>query len=232
MVINTKQVFLLEDDLNISNMIVEMLESTGFIAKAFSDYRLFFDMIRVSKPDIILLDLMLPMVSGEEVLKYLKGNLVMHNIPVIIISGRSDEKDKVMCLDGGADDYISKPFSLKELVSRINAVLRRFGSTNNLVYENIEIDINNRILILNNQNIILTKKEFELLLYLIQRIDVVVTKEELISKFWKDSVEHSRSIDMHIKSLRHKVFDYTTLEITTILKVGFKLTKRQEKMLG
>lgn len=224
-----KTVYLLEDDISLSLVIEDLLLSASFHVKTFSDYRLFFDAIRNTKPDIILLDLMLPIVSGEEVLKYLKGNVLMHNIPVIVVSGLIDEAEKVRCLDLGADDYVSKPFSLKELVSRINAVLRRFGNKNNLIYDNIEIDVNNRIVYINNTSITLTRKEYDLLLYLIERIDIVVTKEELIDKFWSESQEHSRSMDMHIKALRQKVFSYTKLEISTILKVGYKLGKRLEE---
>ena len=224
-----KTVYLLEDDISLSMVIEELLVSASFHVKTFSDYRLFFDAIRTIKPDIILLDLMLPLVNGEEVLKYLKTNVLMHNIPVIVVSGLVDEAEKVRCLDLGADDYVSKPFSLKELVSRINAVLRRFGNKNNLVYDNIEIDVNNRIVCIDKEAITLTRKEYDLLLYLIERIDIVVTKEELVHKFWSESQEHSRSMDMHIKALRHKVFDRTKLEISTILKVGYKLGKLIEK---
>ena len=166
-----KTVYLLEDDISLSMVIEELLVSASFHVKTFSDYRLFFDAIRTIKPDIILLDLMLPLVNGEEVLKYLKTNVLMHNIPVIVVSGLVDEAEKVRCLDLGADDYVSKPFSLKELVSRINAVLRRFGNKNNLVYDNIEIDVNNRIVYIDKEAITLTRKEYDLLLYLIERID-------------------------------------------------------------
>lgn len=220
-----KTVYVLEDDFNLASLISEFLITASFHVKTFSDYRLFFDEIRVRKPDIILLDLMLPMVSGVEVLKYLKGNLLMHNIPVLVISGINYEQDKVECLDLGADDYIPKPFGFHELVSRINAVLRRFGNLNNLVYENIEIDKNNRIVLIDNNPVVLTRKEYDLLLYLIEKIDLIVTKEELINRFWSESHEHSRTIDMHIKALRQKVFMHTSLDLQTILKVGYKLVR-------
>ena len=158
-----KMVYLLEDDLDLSQIVQEFLSSANFRVKTFSDYRLFFDAIRLEKPDIILLDLMLPMIEGAEVLKYVKSNLVMHNIPIIVVSGLSSESEKVHCLDLGADDYISKPFGFHELVSRINAVLRRFGLKDVLVYDKLEIDVNNRILKIENEKICLTKKEFYLL---------------------------------------------------------------------
>ena len=107
-----KTVYLLEDDISLSMVIEELLVSASFHVKTFSDYRLFFDAIRTIKPDIILLDLMLPLVNGEEVLKYLKTNVLMHNIPVIVVSGLVDEAEKVRCLDLGADDYITKPFNI------------------------------------------------------------------------------------------------------------------------
>lgn len=221
-----KTVYLLEDDLALSEVISEFLDNTGFHIKTFSDYRLFFDAIRVTKPDIILLDLMLPMISGFEILKYLKSNLLMHNIPVIVVSGINNEKEKVECLDLGADDYIAKPFGFKELVSRINAVGRRFGMKDELTYENIIIDVNNRTLMVDGSSIILTRKEFDLLLYLFERVNIIVTKEELVNKFWEGNKDNSRSIDMHVKALRQKVFNHTNLKLSTILKVGYKLEKK------
>lgn len=223
-----KKVYLLEDDLNISSLIDEFLVSSGFSVKTFSDFRLFFDAIRLDKPDIVLLDLMLPMISGVEVLKYIKTNLVMHNIPIIVVSGLSSEKEKVECLDLGADDYISKPFSFNELVSRINAVLRRFGLKDVLTYDDLTIDLNNRVVKSNDEILSLTKKEYDLLLYLFERINMIIPKEEIMKKFWHDQTENSRSIDMHIKSLRQKVFSKGNLELQTILKVGYKLVRKQE----
>ena len=227
-----KMVYILEDDLDLLSIIEEFLSSANFRVKTFSDYRLFFDAIRLEKPDIILLDLMLPMIEGTEVLKYVKTNLVMHNIPIIVVSGLNSESEKVHCLDLGADDYISKPFGFHELVSRINAVLRRFGLKDVIKYDTLEIDVNNRNLRIENENIVLTKKEFDLLLYLLERINMVVTKEEIIKKFWNGSTENSRSIDMHIKALRQKVFSKTKIQIITILKVGYKLTEIKESMVN
>ena len=221
-----KMVYILEDDLNLSSIVEEYLSFVNFRVKTFSDYRLFFDAIRSEKPDIILLDLMLPMIDGEEVLKYIKSNLMMHNIPIIVVSGLSSEKEKVMCLDLGADDYISKPFSFNELVSRINAVLRRFGVKDILRYDNIEIDVNNHKVMIEGIEVTLTKKEFDLLLYLFERVGFVITKEELLKKFWNNSLENSRSIDMHMKALRQKVFSKTNLQLITLLKVGYKLEKK------
>ena len=221
-----KTVYLLEDDLDLSMIIGEFLKSVNFNIKTFTDFRLFFDAIRAFKPDIILLDLMLPNVDGVEVLKYVKANIMMHNIPVIVVSGLSNENEKVRCLDLGADDYISKPFGFHELVSRINAVLRRFGVKDVLNLDNLSIDVSNRKVIISDEEIILTRKEFDLLLFLFERVNMVVTKEELIKKFWNDSTSNSRSIDMHIKSLRQKVFSKTNLKLSTLLKVGYKLEKK------
>ena len=226
MIYDMKMVYLLEDDLDLSKIIEEFLLAANFHIKTFSDYRLFFDALRASKPDIILLDLMLPMIEGTEVLKYIKTNLMLHNIPIIVVSGLSSEKEKVLCLDLGADDYISKPFGFNELVSRINAVLRRFGVKDILSYENIEIDVNNRKVFVDSEEILLAKKEFDLLLYLFERVNTIITKEELHKKFWCNSLENSRSLDMHMTALRQKVFSRTNLHLTTILKVGYKLEKR------
>jgi two-component system alkaline phosphatase synthesis response regulator PhoP len=221
-----RKIYSLEDDLNVSSIIEEALTLEGFIVKTFSDYRLFFDAIKKEKPDLVLLDLTLPLISGEEVLRYIKTNIVMHNIPIIVVSGKTNEKERLYCLDNGADDYISKPFSLKELISRINAVLRRFGMNKTLIYENIELDVVNRIISVDKENIVVTPKEFDLMLYLIERIDKIVTREELLKLFWNSSMSNSRSIDMHIKAIRQKIFSKTNLEIITLLKVGYKLTRR------
>ena len=221
-----RKIYSLEDDLNVSSIIEEALTLEGFIVKTFSDYRLFFDAIKKEKPDLVLLDLTLPLISGEEVLRYIKTNIVMHNIPIIVVSGKTNEKERLYCLDNGADDYISKPFSLKELISRINAVLRRFGMNKTLTYENIELDVVNRIISVDKENIVVTPKEFDLMLYLIERIDKIVTREELLKLFWNSSMSNSRSIDMHIKAIRQKIFSKTNLEIVTLLKVGYKLTRR------
>ena len=132
-----RKIYSLEDDLSVTKIINEALENAGFDTRSFSDYRLFFDEVRKDKPDLILLDLTLPLISGEEVLKYLKGNLTMHNIPIIVLSGSRDEKDLVNCLDIGADDFVVKPFSIIELISRIKTVLRRFGIRNNLMFDNV-----------------------------------------------------------------------------------------------
>lgn len=221
-----KTVYSLEDDVILSEVIGEFLQNAGFHIKTFSDYRLFFDAIRANKPDIILLDLMLPMISGFEILKYLKANLVMHNIPVIVVSGINNEKEKVECLDLGADDYISKPFGFNELASRIKAVLRRFGMIEELNFENLTINQEKRTVKINDELVELTKKEYEVLLYFVSHVDKIITKEELLNKFWEGINDHSRTIDMHIKALRQKVFNYTNLELITILKVGYKLSKK------
>ena len=221
------KIYSLEDDINITNIIEDSLKNAGFYVKSFSDYRLFFDEIKKDKPSLILLDLSLPLISGEEVLKYIKGNLALHNIPVIVLSGKLAEHDIVSCLDFGADDYMVKPFSILELISRINAVLRRFGIKNNIVFDNIEILLNEKRIKVDSELVDLTVKEFDLLLYLLERIDMVITREELIKKFWGNNVSNSRSIDMHILALRTKVFSKTKLCINTILKIGYKLTYKE-----
>ena len=221
-----RKIYSLEDDLSVTKIINEALENAGFDTRSFSDYRLFFDEVRKDKPDLILLDLTLPLISGEEVLKYLKGNLTMHNIPIIVLSGSRDEKDLVNCLDIGADDFVVKPFSIIELISRIKTVLRRFGIRNNLMFDNIEISITERTVKVNKSFVNLTYKEFDLLLYLIERFDKIVTKEELVKRFWSQNRANSRSIDMHIMALRGKIFINTKLEIHTLLKVGYKLCYR------
>ena len=227
-----KTLYLLEDDLTLSALMNEFLTANSFNIKTFCDYRLFFDAIRTHKPDIILLDLMLPMIDGVEVLRYLKKSLVLHNIPIIVTSGKTSEKEKVLCLDLGADDYLGKPFGFNELVSRINAVLRRFSVKDVISYENLVIDMNLRKVYIDKENVALTKKEYDLLLYLIERINHIITKEEIITQFWNDMEANSRSVDMHIKALRQKIFCRVNLKLTTILKVGYKLEEIIKKEEG
>lgn len=222
-----KKIYSLEDDSEVSRLIEEALKNAGFLVKCFTDYRLFFDEVRKEKPDLVLLDLVLSTISGEEVLKYIKGNLSLHNIPIIVLSGKVEANVVSNSLDIGADDFIIKPFNLIELVSRINAVLRRFGLRNNIIYRNMEIVIDKRMIKINDEVVDLTYKEFELLLYLLERSNMIVTREELIKKFWNDSTTNSRSMDMHIMALRHKVFSRVDLEIHTLLKVGYKLTFKE-----
>ena len=217
------KVYSLEDDLAVTSIIYDALTDAGFNFKSFTDYRLFFDQIKKEKPDLILLDLSLPLISGEEVLKYLKANITMHNIPIIVLSGKVNESDIVSCLNYGADDYMIKPFSVLELISRINAVLRRFGIRNNLSFDNIEILLNERKVKVDDVLIELTHKEYDLLLYFVERINMVIAKDELMKKFWGHNDLNSRSIDMHIMALRTKVFSKTKLEIITILKTGYQL---------
>ena len=173
--------------------------------------------------DIILLDLMLPGLSGEEFLRIIKNNKRTRNIPVIIISAKKMENDIVSCLKEGADDYLTKPFSIKVLLAKIEAVLRRASiiKAEKFEYKGIEIDTNSFKVRTDGKEINLTKKEFELLNLFIQNPKRVFTREQLLDKIWGYSSEvYTRTVDAHISSIRKKLGQKGKL-IKSIPKVGY-----------
>lgn len=220
-------VYYIEDDEACFELLNEVLSKSDYQVVGFIDYRHLFDAIKTKLPDIILLDLTMSEIDGKEILRYLKSNRKTTNIPVIIVSGILDCDIKSFCLDLGADDYICKPFNIKELLCRINAVLRRTYLKDFFILDDIKLNFENQIAIINDEIISLTYKECELLNYLLTKTNKVVTKNELSLHFWPNLSKASRTIDMHIKSLRNKVFSRTKYEIKTIIKVGYKIEERQ-----
>jgi DNA-binding response OmpR family regulator len=166
---------------------------------------------------------MLPKINGYELLDYVNSI----GIPAIFLTAKATIKDKVYGLRLGAEDYIIKPFDVSELLARVEVVLRRYHKKEELLsFHDIIIDCQKKTVLKNDTLLNLTPKEFDLMLYLIERIDKIVTREELLKLFWNSSMSNSRSIDMHIKAIRQKIFSKTNLEIITLLKVGYKLTRR------
>ena len=183
------------------------------------------------KCDIIILDLMLPGMNGLEALKRLKHTDGTRNIPVIIVSAKGDEKDKVQGLNLGADDYIAKPFGMLELIARVKANIRKTAVTGVDVVTVGEITVNNaehRVLVEGNE-VQLTLKEYKLLKLLMERCDNVVTREQILSAVWDyDYFGETRTLDMHIKSLRSKLAQFTDVQyIHTVRGVGYKFSKNK-----
>lgn len=176
--------------------------------------------------DLILLDIMLPEESGLSILTKLKSNPATADIPVIMLTAKSSELDKVVGLDEGADDYITKPFSVLELVSRIKAVLRRTQRELDIplyTFKEISIDVEKREVRINDNKVYLTFKEFELLLYLIKNKEIVLTRENIVNKVWGYDFEgESRTVDVHIASLRQKLEDKGSY-IQTVRNIGYKV---------
>lgn len=221
-----RKVYCVEDDESIRNLIIYALKNNDFDVVGFEDGRTFFDNLD-ELPDIILLDIMLPDEDGYEILNKLKSNIKTSQIPVIMLTSKTSEFDKVKGLDMGADDYIPKPFGVMELISRINAVLRRTKPNEvkdeNLSIGNIEMDVKRHKLIVDGDEVHLTFKEFELLNYLMTNQGIVLSRDKIMNTVWGFDFEgESRTVDVHIRTLRIKLGDSGKL-IKTIRNVGYKI---------
>lgn len=220
------KVYCVEDDESIRQLIVYALENGGFESEGFEDGDEFFSRISSSIPDLILLDIMLPGDDGLKILEKLKSNSTLKDIPVIMLTAKTSEYDKVKGLDMGADDYISKPFGVMELISRVKAVLRRTNtsSTSNILTLNdISINYEKRTITSDGKTINLTYKEFELLYLLLKNKDIVLTREMLMEQVWGFDFEgETRTVDVHIATLRQKLGEQGQL-IQTIRNVGYKV---------
>ncbi len=202
------KVYLVEDDSNIREIVKYALETKEYEFMQFEDSTEFWSELSKTLPDLIILDLMLPTESGVEILKKLKKSDYSKDVPVIVLSAKSSEFDKLFCFDLGADDYIVKPFSVLELLARINAVTKRVRKNvaTEMMFENIKLDLNTRKVTVDKEAIELTLKEFEVLRFLLENVNIVVEREKLISKVWGyDYVGDSRTIDVHINTLRKKL---------------------------
>lgn len=223
-----KRVFCVEDDTNIKELLEYTLKASGYEVDGFEDGMHFFEALNKKKPDIILLDIMLPDMDGMQILSELKKKDETSTIPVIMLTAKSGRLDKIKGLDGGADDYITKPFDVLELVSRINAVLRRSKIVSAdkapvLFYRDITVNTDSRTVTVSGKSIVLTYKEFELLYRLILNKGVVLTRDRLMNEIWGTDFEgETRTVDVHIRTLRLKLGsagDY----IVTVRNVGYKL---------
>lgn len=219
-------IYCVEDDPNIRALIVYTLKTGGFEAKGFPDSISFFDELKTKFPSLILLDIMLPGTDGLTVLKKLKDNTATRDIPVIMLTAKGTEFDKVQGLDMGADDYITKPFGVLELISRVKSVLRRVEpktEQNVLKAGNITIDTAKHMVMAGSTEIKLTVKEFELLYYLMSNVGIVLTRDKLLDKIWGFDFEgETRTLDVHIRSLRKKLGEYGRA-IETVRGVGYRM---------
>jgi len=219
-------IYCVEDDPNIRELIIYTLKTGGFEAKGFSDSISFFNEMKTKFPSLILLDIMLPGTDGLTILKKLKENAATSDIPVIMLTAKGTEFDKVQGLDMGADDYITKPFGVLELISRVKSVLRRVEpKTKNNVLKagDITMDTAKRMVMAGNTEIKLTAKEFELLYYLMSNVDIVLTRDKLLDKIWGFDFEgETRTLDVHIRSLRKKLGKYGKA-IETVRGVGYRM---------
>lgn len=219
-------VYILEDDDNIRKLINYSLKSQGFEVQDFALPSAFWSALQTKNPDLLLLDIMLPEEDGISILKKLRSNPKTSTIPVIMLTAKDSEYDVVTGLDSGADDYVTKPFGMMALVSRIKAVLRRYEKSDShkelLEAGGIKIDENQHTVFAGNQQLFLTVKEFDLLVLLIKNRGNVLTREQLLESVWGLSSEiESRTVDVHIRNLRAKLGEYEK-NIETIRGVGYK----------
>lgn len=219
-------VYIVEDDSNIRELEEYALRNSGFLVKGFVSGTELFNALDDVLPRCIILDIMLPGESGLEILRKLRKNEDTKNLPIIMVTAKTTELDKVKGLDMGADDYIAKPFGIMELVSRVKALLRRSEPQKKQTFyqfDKITLDDEKHIVKNGNETIDLTFKEYELLKYLLSNIDIVLSREKLMNKVWGFDYEgESRTVDMHIKTLRKKLGCAGDI-IKTVRNVGYKI---------
>lgn len=221
-----KMIFCVDDDKTIRDIEIYTLEATGFQAKGFADADELFEALKTEKPDLIVLDIMLPGKDGVEILRILRSDPRTEKIPVIMATAKGTEMDKILSLDLGADDYLVKPFGVMEMVSRIKAVLRRCAPPKNddiITNGEISLNVSEHTVTVNNEKISLTLKEFELLKLFMRTPGVALSREKLLSEVWGiDYLGESRTVDMHIKTLRQKLGE-ASKKIETVIGVGYRM---------
>ncbi len=220
-----QKVMIVEDDPNILEIVRYSLSASGFAVEVFEDGESCERRLMQELPDLLLLDVMLPGKSGLEILRQLKRQAHTSALPVILLTAKGGEMDRVHGLDDGADDYITKPFSMLELTSRVKALLRRAGTKGEetLRYEGIALSPESREVTADGQSVTLTFKEFEILLYLLRNPRRALSREQILRHVWGYDFEgESRTVDMHIMSLRQKLGAQGEW-IHTVRGVGYKL---------
>ena len=222
-------IYYVEDESNIRDLVVYTLKVSGFEAQGFEDGVDFWSAMKAQKPELIILDVMLPGEDGLTILKRLRSSPVTADIPVIMATAKGSEYDKVIGLDGGADDYLAKPFGMMEMVSRIKAVLRRTAPKQAKVisYGGITLDEGKHTVTVNKTPVSLTLKEYEILKLLIDNPGQVFTREILLSDIWGiDFTGETRTVDVHIGTLRTKLAEAGDL-IETVRGVGYKMEEKK-----
>lgn len=218
-------IYCVEDDENIRELVGYALRSQDFEVETFADGKEFWKAVQQRVPALVLLDIMLPGESGTEILDKIRKDTQLRSLPVIMLTAKTSEYDIVRGLDGGADDYVCKPFGIVELISRIRSVLRRSKpqrrESNMYSFGPVFLDGEKHVVTVNGEPCHLTVKEFELLRYLLVNIDIVLKREQIMEAVWGFTYEgESRTIDMHIKSLRQKLGDGGHI-IRTVRGVGY-----------
>lgn len=219
-------IFCVEDDQGIRDLMIYALNSAGFEAKGFTDGKGFFGALQTEKPELVMLDIMLPGDDGITILKWLRSNTATADIPVIMATAKGTEYDKVIGLDTGADDYLAKPFGMMEMVSRVKAVLRRVtpqNTTKSLKVGNLEINESEHTVYVCKERVTLTLKEYDLLHLFMDNLGKVFTRDKLLQLIWGcDYMGETRTVDVHIGTLRTKLGECSEY-IETVRGVGYRM---------
>ena len=222
-------IYCVEDDSGIRDMMIYALNASGFEAVGFGNSQDFFEALSKKKPELVMLDIMLPGEDGISILKHLRSQTATGDIPVIMASAKGTEFDKVIGLDLGADDYLAKPFGMMEMVSRVKAVLRRSAPKNQkkqLTVGALKLNQNEHTVIAEDIRIRLTLKEYDLLKLFMSNLGQVFSRDQLLSKIWgDDNFYETRTVDVHIGTLRTKLGVYGHY-IETIRGVGYRMEEK------
>lgn len=222
-------IYLVEDDDSIRELVLYTLHTTGFEAEGFRNAADFWQALEKELPQLVLLDIMLPDEDGLHILKRLRAGAETADLPVMMLTAKSSEYDRVVGLDSGADDYLPKPFGMMELVSRVRALLRRAAkpAAEDKLFTagSLAVNVKRRAVTVDGEPVILTYKEFELLCYLLENRGVVLSRDQILTKIWDYNYSgETRTVDVHIRTLRQKLGDAGAL-IETVRGVGYRLAQ-------
>ncbi len=223
-------IYFVEDDNSIRELVVYTLNGSGLTAEGFGYPHEFWDAMERRAPDLVMLDIMLPEEDGLQILRKIRSAPVWKNIPVMMLTAKGTEFDKVLGLDAGADDYVPKPFGMMELLARVRALLRRFsGESRDADYRlgPLYLSPARHVVQVDGRDVTLTLKEYEVLKMLLENQDVVLTRDRLLNQVWGYAFDgESRTVDVHIRTLRQKLGPAGEL-IETIRGVGYKIGGRR-----
>ena len=221
-------IYLVEDDNSIRELVAYTFNTAGLEAEGFDKPSLFWEALEKRKPDLVLLDIMLPEEDGIQILQKLRQRQDTKKLPVIMLTAKGSEHDKAMGLERGADDYVSKPFGMMEILARVKALLRRTedlrpAQENRYVIGDLTVNQKRHEVLVKGEAVTLTKKEFDMLCYLLENKGMVLTRDQLLNQIWGyDFDGENRTVDVHIRTLRQKLGDCGTY-IETIRGIGYKI---------
>jgi len=219
------EIWCVEDDESIREIEMYTLQTMNFKTRSFENGTSFFKALKEKKPDLVILDLMLPDEDGSDILRRIRGNSATKELPVIIASAKTTEYDKVKNLDSGADDYLTKPFGMMEMVSRVKAVLRRTQrreEKDRIERDGVKILLKRHEVLVNGEKIELTLKEYGLLKLLITHPETVFSREEIMDQIWETGFYgETRTVDVHVRTLRQKLSE-AGKHIETVRGVGYR----------